>query len=226
VTGSPRPPTPRPPGISFHLSRALVRENQLTPDEQAARDSVAPAPAPGVPAIPDVAAGKTPGEQVAVYEPLLRRAGWRVDIFSHPLRGRLEAFHSSGAAVMITVDRRRHKRDRNRGNLYVLFAPGSGQWQRTPIAALEHFAVHRTLPPGVRHRTVDSKCCCGKSCYPTLAAASAVLNEAAPKRGRRRREHRCYRCEADDRVWHLTSKLTGYVRPVPLADAYSRKTSR
>jgi hypothetical protein len=226
VTGSARLPRPRPPGLSFHLSRALVRENQLTPDEQAARDGVTPALTPDVPAIPAVAAGKTPGKQVAAYGPLLRRAGWRVDILSHPLRSRLEAFHSSGAAIMITVDRRRHVKDRNRPNLYVLLAPGAGQWQRTRIASLDYFAAHRTLPPGVRSRPVDSKCCCGKARYPTLVAASAVLSKMAPTRGHRRRERRCYRCEADDRVWHLTSKPAGYVRPTPLADAYSRKSSR
>ncbi|MFF9786346.1 hypothetical protein [Streptomyces nigrescens] len=209
--------------MSFHLSRALARESQLTPDEQAARDSVVPARMRGVPALPAAAARKTPGEQVAVYERLLRQAGWRVEIYSHPMRGRLEAFHSSGAAVMITLDRRRHIKDRNRSNVYVLAPPGSGQWRRTRVPSLEFFALHRRLPPGARSMSVGTKCRCGKERYPTLAAASAGLNEVAPKRGRGRHERRCYRCEADDRVWHLTSKLAGYVRPIPLADAYSPK---
>ncbi|MBL1120742.1 hypothetical protein JK364_52070 [Streptomyces sp. 110] len=70
--------------------------------------------------------------------------------------------------------------------------------------------------------------------YPTRTRAFDVLAEA---RGRLTRLHghaaetRAYRCEADDRVWHLTSKIFGYEYETPLANAYEladqyRRTSR
>ncbi|MEU2549603.1 hypothetical protein ABZ618_29945 [Streptomyces roseolus] len=60
--------------------------------------------------------------------------------------------------------------------------------------------------------------------HPTEARAAAALKDVAADRAahknERRAEARYYRCEADDRVWHLTSKTTGYTRPVPLAGAF------
>ncbi|MFD7631520.1 hypothetical protein ACFV7Q_36860 [Streptomyces sp. NPDC059851] len=195
------------------MSRALIRENQLTADERAARDGAVP---------PKLSARA----KVASSGPVLEGEGWQVEISVHPLRTRLEAFHTSGAVVMITADsRRRTKSGSARG--YFLPAPGVGAWRRLRVGDLPHFARHLSLPPGApEHLASGSKCRCGKVKYPTAARAAAALDEVSALRaaeaGPRPPETRYYRCEADDRVWHLTSKPTGYTRSVPLADAFGR----
>jgi hypothetical protein len=230
----PTGPVPRPPGPAFRLSQALVRDGRLNPQERqvwalgraverdgrlnpqelARRDAVVhalehpPAPRPPLPG---------PGEQVAAHRRPLERAGWRVEVFDHPLRGRLEAFHPRGATVMLTADRRRSGDPRT--VIGYLLPPGARRWVRTDLDALAHFAVHLRLPPGAGCRRIATKCRCDKVRYPTLAAAAAALGTIAPTRTGHHHERRCYRCEADDRVWHLTSKFVGYVDPVPLADA-------
>ncbi|MET7363177.1 hypothetical protein ABZS76_32735 [Streptomyces sp. NPDC005562] len=219
-------PKPAPPGPAFHLSRALVRDARLTPEEQAfkvraleeARKAVQTAEV-ALPPVPRESGG-TPGQQAAAYAPRLENAGWQVDVFDHPVRGRLEAFHPSGASVMITVDHRRRKK-RNRPTLYILHPPGTGSWRHAPQAMLDYFTTHQKLPPGVGGPRVSSKCRCGKEgMYPTLRAASAALSEIGPKRKAGKGEARCYRCSFDDRVWHLTSKWNGYADSIPLALAF------
>ncbi|MEU7121535.1 hypothetical protein [Streptomyces zaomyceticus] len=193
------------------MSRALLREERLTPEERAARDSARPQLLP-------------PDEQLLAFDPLLRAAGWEVEVSAHPLRTRLDAFHSSGAAVMITADRRRRS-NRGSASIYILHPPGSGAWRRLRSVHLAHFATHLHLPPDVRDHVVRvSKCHCKKVQHPTAARAAAALAQVAAKRAvegdARPPERRYYRCEADDRVWHLTSAISGYTHPVPLADAF------
>ena len=231
----PRMPLPQPPGFSFQLSRALARDSLLNPEERAAlelsralardgqlnpeeriqRDNVAlnlaqkrnpPRPVP------------PPGKQVAAYKKRLEQAGWQTKLFTHPLRGRLEGFHPSGAAVMLTADRRRTSAPRK--VIPYLLPPGKTRWYKTDLASLEDFIVCLKLPPRAKNILVGTKCHCPKIRYPTLAAAAAAINVATSTQITQRAARRCYRCEADDRVWHLTSKLSGYVHPVPLADAY------
>ncbi|MEV1042368.1 hypothetical protein AB0J01_38000 [Streptomyces sp. NPDC050204] len=201
-------PRPSPPGRALDLSRALVRENRLTPEEQTARDSVMVL-VPRPPAL-------TPGERVAPFVPLLQAQGWRTEITDHALRARLEAFHPCGAVIMITADTRR----RASTGLYVL-RPTEGNWRKIHTSTLTHFARTLTLPPEGRFPIVPSKCRCLKASFPTGATAAARLAEiaatAAPDTARPVRH---YRCDADDRVWHLTSKPTGYTPATPLTDAY------
>ncbi|MFH9728681.1 hypothetical protein ACH4M4_37955 [Streptomyces sp. NPDC017254] len=193
------------------MSRALLRDERLTSEERAARDSARPQRTP-------------PSEQILAFDPLLRAAGWEVEVSTHPLRTRLDAFHSSGAAVMITADLRRRS-NRGSASVYILHAPGSGSWRRLRSVHLAHFATHLHLPPDVRDHVVRaSKCHCGKVQHPTAARAASALAQVAAKRvaegAPRPPERRYYRCEADDRVWHLTSAVGGYTHPVPLADAF------
>lgn len=206
-----RPPRPQPPGPVFLLSRALARDNRLTPQEQVAQDSVPP-PVRPQPAIP------TPGELLVGYAPMLEAAGWETEYSDHPLRARLEAYHPTGAEVMITADLRRPPHAKRR-HIYVLDAPGTGRWVRIPLIYLEYYARHRVLPPGAKASVFRrTKCTCDKSRYPTRRAARRALDEVRARVGRT--ERRLYRCEADDRVWHLTSKAEGYTDPIPLAGAY------
>ncbi|MFF2775602.1 hypothetical protein ACFVU3_11905 [Streptomyces sp. NPDC058052] len=215
-----QPPRPAPPSRAFLVSRALTREHRLTDAERAARNSVAP-PRPH---------GETPGERIARFGPVLVAAGWRVTADVHPLRARLEGFHPSGAVVMFTSDVRSTKQGKVRA--YFLRPPGIGWWRRLRIGDVDHFAAHVTLPAGAPDHPVvgGSKCRCGKVQHPTAARAAAALEDvtavrAAEENGRAP-EARYYRCESDDRVWHLTSKPTGYTRSVPLAGAFPRPRPR
>ncbi|MDX2296631.1 MULTISPECIES: hypothetical protein [Streptomyces] len=211
---SAQPPRPTPPSTAFLASRALIREQQLTRAERAARDSVTP----------PRNRGEAPGERIAPFGPVLAEAGWKVETTVHPLRARLEAFHSSGAVVMITSDVRSSKRGGVRA--YFLRRPGVGWWRRLRTADLPYFAEHADLPPSAPEQPLvgTSKCRCGKVQHPTAARAAAALEDITTVRAAqpdsRPPETRSYRCEADDRVWHLTSKPTGYTHPTPLADAF------
>ncbi|MFD4392641.1 hypothetical protein [Streptomyces sp. NPDC058495] len=157
---------------------------------------------------------------------MLEEAGWRVETDVHTVRARLEAFHPSGAVVMITSDVRSSVHGKIRA--YFLRPPGTGWWRRLRTRDVEHFAQHVSLPPGAPDQPLvggrSSKCRCGKMQYPTAARAAAALEDVAVVRSAeeegRPPETRYYRCEADDRVWHLTSKATGYTRTTPLADAF------
>ncbi|MFI7089487.1 hypothetical protein ACIBUR_38615 [Streptomyces anulatus] len=150
---------------------------------------------------------------------MLREKGWRVAVAEHPLRARLEGFHVSGTVVMITSDTRRRHRP-STPMVYVL-QPDENVWRRIRSADLEYFAGNLVLPSGSRFLVVGSKCRCRKARFTTEAAAAARLAEiaaSAPSDAVRPVRH--YRCDADDRVWHLTSKPDGYAALVPLADAY------
>ncbi|MFJ1742432.1 hypothetical protein ACIOG4_27635 [Streptomyces microflavus] len=161
----------------------------------------------------------SPRERIAPYEPMLREKGWRVAVSEHPLRARLEGFHPSGTVLMITSDTRRRHRP-STPMMYVL-QPDEDVWRRVRSADLEYFAGNLVLASGSRFLVVGSKCRCSKARFTTEAAAAVRLAEiaaSAPSDAVRPVRH--YRCDADDRVWHLTSKPDGYAALVPLADAY------
>jgi hypothetical protein len=239
---TPRRPTPRPPGPAFHASRAGIRDNKLNPEEQTVRDqttailqaiardnelnrsertaqgeAVPLTVMLGLPAVPDDAPLI---DHVNVYKPLLVKNGWEAETSGHPVRVRLEAFHASGAAMMITADVRRNKSQKGRINLYLLRPPGDGQWYKIVPQMLLDVARNPSLPQGIKKWEISTKCQCGKVRHPTHIRAAAALAEVQAKHPGDRREERFYRCEADDRVWHLTKKAAGYERGTPLADAY------
>ncbi|MFF5393299.1 hypothetical protein ACFY5H_34180 [Streptomyces sp. NPDC013012] len=215
------PPRPAPPSRAFLVSRALIREDQLTAAERSARDSV---PSPRSPR-------ETARDSIAQLGTVLAKAGWRIETSTHPARVRLEAFHSCGAVVMITSDVRSAANGKAR--VYYLHPPGLGPWRRLRACDVEHLAQHISLPTGAPEHILgrhESKCHCKKMRYPTQARAAAVLQEVgairATQDSTRAPEARYYRCEADDRVWHLTSKTTGYTRATPLAGAFPRPQPR
>lgn len=226
MTRLPHPPRPRPPGLAFHFSRALARESRLTPAEQEAKDSVEPHASAARQQVvePRTSATHEQGESVPLEERLvafqrmLEKSGWKLVLTSHPLRARLEAFHPFGATVMITADSRRPGHCR-KINIYFL-GLGATTWRKCGKKYLEYVIAYAKKPRRTHFPRVESKCRCNKKGrYPTQAAATAVSDEIARLN---RGELRAYRCDADDRVWHLTSKLVGYADPIPLAQAFPR----
>ncbi|MFF8410600.1 hypothetical protein [Streptomyces omiyaensis] len=195
----------------------MTRENLLTDAERAARDSVRP-PAPY---------RESPRDRITRLGAVFEEAGWTVETAVHPVRIRLEAFHPSGAVVMLTSDLRSTRQGKVRA--YYLRPPGLGWWRRLRGRDVEYCAQHIGPPPDAPDHPLSnsrssSKCRCGKVQHPTKARAAAALEDVGAVRAATDRarapEARYYRCEADDRVWHLTSKTDGYTRHVPLADAF------
>jgi hypothetical protein len=208
-------PLPAPPAATTRIALAINRDSVLNPEERAARDSV-----PRPPALP------TPAERIAPYTALFEAAGWRTETYTHRVRARVEAFHPSGVAAMVTVDLRRKKQT---ATVYALSA-GHIRWARVRPAHVDHYIQHARLPDGaklapLRSRNV-SKCRCHKKSYATRQRAEMILAQVRERRlesgEERDPETRVYRCEADDRAWHLTSKKHGYTSDYPLAQAFVR----
>ncbi|HEY6117378.1 MAG TPA: hypothetical protein VI172_15610 [Candidatus Dormibacteraeota bacterium] len=198
-------PIPRPPGPW----RALARDAILTPQEAAARDAALAelqdkgVTAPAVPAVSET----PPHQRLTRIQSLADRSGWRVNLLRTAERARIEAFHPDGAAVMATAvpDRSVHA--------YVLHPAGqrTPRWLATTPSAAEYFIEHLRLPEGAARRKPDSKCRCKKAGrFPTQAwaqrALTNILINKELRQGRRATERRVYRCPADDRVWHITSR--------------------
>ncbi|MFD8777576.1 hypothetical protein [Streptomyces sp. NPDC059916] len=150
----------------------------------------------------------TPRERVEEWAPLLREHGWRVQISATMARARLDAFHPSGAVVMVTagsVGRRRSEK----AYLYVLKPPNSSPkgWLAVNRGPFGEFVRTGTVRSG---RWVTSKCGCQKLRHATEARAEAALLDTKIRRTlhhqERRNECRVYRCPDDDRAWHLTSQ--------------------
>ncbi|MFH8483173.1 hypothetical protein [Streptomyces sp. NPDC018055] len=208
-------------GVALLEVRAVLRDGQLNGQEKHARDrALVAAKARDAPSVPPSEGNASPADKVAIYEPLLTQAGWQVEVFRHEVRGRLEAFHPSGSVIMITSDPRRARG--TKVCLYMLL-PGDKRWCRCAISYLGYVAVHGRTPEGVKPKVVvDSRCDCGKEgVFPTLATADAGILKINEGRGEdEQRELRSYRCPADDRVWHHTSKLESWEDSIPLRAAF------
>lgn len=195
-------PIPKPPGPW----RALARDAVLTAQEAAARDAALADRQHGG----DAAATPEPlqHERLIRFQSLADRAGWRVSFVRTADRARIEAF-LEGAAVMATAMPGRSV------HAYVLHPAGNRtpRWLATTPSAAEHFLEHLRLPQDAGRRRPDIKCQCKKEGrYPTEAwakrALTNILINKELRQGRRATERRVYRCPADDRVWHITSRRT------------------
>lgn len=217
------------PGVGLLISRASVRDNALNPQEREVYERNAALfralRRDGQPNPEELAALRpqgcrlSPVDRVSRSREVLVRNGWTVEIAGHPLRARLEATHPSGAAVMITADMRRPD---DRIKMYLLRPPGRGHWQRLRAGMLP-LAAERPERCGVTMGRPESKCRCGKAKYPTAIRAAEELDRARAKRlakGQQRTEKRYYRCEYDDRAWHLTSMEDDWEPEIPLAGAW------
>ncbi|MFK0172625.1 hypothetical protein ACIQU5_27895 [Streptomyces sp. NPDC090306] len=190
-------PAPVPPG----LWRAFARDAVLNPEEKAARDQ----------ALAELRTEhrRTPEQVVAGYRDAMRKAGWHIEAETSDHRARLEARRRDGADINLMVT---HVRDRG-VNTYVLPAARLGKppvWLAVNKTDFAHAVHHRALPHAYSGTPVFSKCRCGKFRAPNeFWALQALLRTRIRrhlKHQEKRRERRVYRCEADDRVWHLTSK--------------------
>ncbi|MFF9310111.1 hypothetical protein ACF1BS_04285 [Streptomyces sp. NPDC014748] len=198
-------PIPRPPGPW----RAIARDGRLNPEEAAARAEVVAAheaaaeePAPVQPVVEDAPLALSPQQRIIPYEEMtLRAGGWRTYVTHDDERARLEGFHTSGAAVMVTAARGRPVR------AYVLPATqkNTPRWRAIHRADLAAFLFHRRV---VDPHFLGSRCKCEKRRYPTEAWAKAALVTITIRRVVRdhgvQSERRAYRCPDDDRAWHLT----------------------
>jgi hypothetical protein len=200
-------PIPRPPGL-WH---ALARDAALNPAEQAARDTVIAAHTDHPPAAA-VPGGSVPLQRLAPYQVLIERAGWRLQTDTAGGRARVEGFHPSGAAALVTAGRDGVVK------AYVLPAARKNTpcWSEIHPMALAHWLRHRTLTESDVPRRPRSRCACRKRRYPSEAYAARSLVDATirrvVKRHGRQKECRAYRCPDDDLVWHLTS-LPEWPRP-------------
>ena len=144
-------------------------------------------------------------ETIAEFGPLLLAAGWKIAI--HAAADAIRIDGSLGdAAVMVT-----HKAFRSRGRrLYVLCAPGLGPvgWRDVKRVVFEDFLDHPHLPPGTKVHVPRSPCRCGKVRYATERRAGLALLDLRERRALtgERPECRAYRCDDDQRAWHLTRK--------------------
>jgi len=172
----------------------------------------------------------TPQETAAEFGLLLSADGWQVSTDVDSAAARVEGIRDD-AAVMVT-----HKVRRRPRRFYVLRPAGWGMpgWHEVGRAVFEYFVGHLDLPPGIRGKRIRSACHCGKFRYPTeQRAARGLLNVkvqralAGEGRAERRAECRAYRCDDDQRVWHLTSRAHWHaatpaserpLSPVPTTD--------
>lgn len=155
----------------------------------------------------------TPLETLAELEPLLLAAGWTTSTHATPDAIRIDGALGE-AAVMVT-----HKLHRNRGRrLYVLCAPGLGPagWRDVKRVTFEDFLDYPQLAPGTKVHVPRSPCRCGKVRYATERRAGLALVDLRERRALagERPECRAYRCEDDQRVWHLTRKPAWRDTPV------------
>ncbi|MET8826962.1 hypothetical protein ABZX40_04940 [Streptomyces sp. NPDC004610] len=194
-------PKPQPPGPW----RAIARDARLNAEEEAAKAEVVAA-ARAVPC-PQPSEGPvlTPRERLVPYQSLVDRAGWRLRFTGDAAQARVEAFHPSRAAVMVTA-----RVDRKALHAYVLEpgAKGVPRWRLASPGHVEYFLAHRMLPPGAQQRRVEKRCHCPKGGYPTDSWAKVVRTNLQIKnlyrRGLPAIEGKVYRCPDDPRVWHIT----------------------
>ncbi|WP_432169083.1 hypothetical protein [Streptomyces sp. 1222.5] len=207
-------PVPRPPGAW----KALARDALLNPEEKAARAAALAAPTePALDPAEDLGAEMpklTPEQRLIRFQALIDRAGWKMSFVFDADSARIEAFHPSRAAVMVTA-----KAGRDAVYSYVLIpkARGVPRWQVVRHAAIEHFLTHQTLPSGTRSFRVANLCHCTKQGrFPTEAYAKLARTDIQIRNTGRGRppapEGRVYRCPTDQRVWHVT-RLARWRRP-------------
>lgn len=162
-----------------------------------------------------------PLERVAKWEPILTSHGWTVHITHTPDRARLEATHPSGAAVMVTSGIA-GRTTTGSTQMYALQSTDKPlPWFGVGKAALEAFIATRVMTGG--RRRVTSKCQCrSRAGRPKVRYAAEVRAVRAVAEARRQRartgqgetaECRTYRCPADDRVWHTSSRPAWHDEP-------------
>lgn len=205
-------PTPRPPGPW----RAIARDNQLNPEEKAVRDATLAdlqtptAPPTPLPEIPPPSVDDSPELRLRLYQSLIDQAGWKMRASVTEERARLEAFHPSGAAAMVTAARGRPV------NAYALPATekNTPRWRVIHHADLELFLQKQSFRGC---HTPTCLCTCGKQPYPTQRHAKEAVLEVTLRRVVREHgvqgERWFYRCPDDDRVWHLTSRAPRSRKP-------------
>lgn len=202
-------PTPQPPGAW----RALAREALLNPEERAAKArALAELAEPARPPeeTPELPSSAPPELRLSPYQSLIDRAGWKLRAAVTEKRARIEAFHPSGAAVMVTAALGRHV------NVYVLPAAEKNipSWRVIHRTDLEIFLSTRSIRSPY---TPTCLCNCDKRRYPTEDYAKTAKFEVNLRRVVKEHgamgERRAYRCEDDDRVWHLTSRASWRKRP-------------
>lgn len=197
---------PQPPGAW----RALARDALLNPEERATKERVLAELAEPAAETPELPSSAVPELRLSPYQSLIDRAGWKLRAAVTEQRARIEAFHPSGAAVMVTAARGRR--------IYVYVLPAAEKnipsWRVIHRADLERFLRTRNISGP---HTPTCLCSCDKRRYPTEAYAKTTKFEVNLRRVVREHgamgERRAYRCEDDDRVWHLTSRASWSKRP-------------
>ncbi|MFJ9900527.1 hypothetical protein ACIQPR_45090 [Streptomyces sp. NPDC091280] len=139
------------------------------------------------------------------YRAMIDCAGWAMSSTHTEDRARIEAFHTNGAAIMITISP-----GRNKGARAYMLTPGWAWWRKIPLPAVEAFVTRLEIPPKAKRPPVGSPCTCEKVKYPTRDRAMDTLTDITIKRVIKRNgvqsERSAYRCPCDDRVWHVTSQ--------------------
>ncbi|MFF8406931.1 hypothetical protein ACF06P_35550 [Streptomyces sp. NPDC015684] len=154
----------------------------------------------------------SPEQRLIRFQALVDQAGWKMSFVFDGDSARIEAFHPSRAAVMVTA-----RAGRDRVNAYVLppAVRDLPRWLSVRAASVEFFLTHLTLPPGQRHHPVTWLCKCPKTGrFPTESWAKHFMTDIAIHEGLRRYRgsalRRAYLCPDDNRVWHVTRRKKWY----------------